>query len=70
LSKEERSSIFIANYFMSKSTILTQKWSILVSMCLEKFSNFTFKFLCDMFTNVHEDDYHEIMPWSVNLNEH
>jgi hypothetical protein len=23
-----------------------------------------------MFTNVHEDDDDEIMPWSINVNEH
>jgi hypothetical protein len=67
LSKEERSSIFIANYFISKSTVLAQKWSIVVSMCLEKSSKSTFKFLGDMFTNVHENDHHEIMPWSIDV---
>jgi hypothetical protein len=42
----------------------------MVSMCLEKSSKSTFKFLGDMFTNVHEDDDDEIMPWSINVNEH
>jgi hypothetical protein len=39
-------------------------------MCLQKSSKSTFKLLGDMFTNAHEDDDHEIMPWSINVNEH
>jgi hypothetical protein len=39
-------------------------------MSIEKSSKFTIKFLGDMFTDVHEDDDHEIMPSSINVNEH
>jgi len=70
LSKEERSSIFIANCFISKSNVLAQKWSIMVSMCFQKSSKSTFKFLGDVFTNLHEDDNHEIISWSIDVNEH